>query len=442
MSRDWWMALQITRRLWFRASLYALVAVAIAAIGILIGPYIPDRLSELVGAQAVDAILSIIASSMLAVTTFSLSTLVSATTAAATSGTPRAISLLLRDRTAQSALSTFLGAFLFSLVGLIALKTGLYGGGGRLVLFAATLAVVALIVIMLLRWIDHLAGLGQVSETIERVATISERTLASLAEQPYLGGQPLGRVPADALPLFSLHTGYVAYLDMRGLSDVAEYLEADIYLQKRPGDFCSPAEPLLYLKSAAGFGEDDDSANETRTALRDAFTLGKGRNFDQDPQFGMTVLSEIASRALSPGINDPGTAVDVVSQATRLLTGFQRHVDASRIKNAPKDGEQEEPPVHPHVWLPPVPVNDLIEAAYLPISRDGAGMIEVTTALMRSLAGLAASPDTDMAAAARKMADTVMERGLATLAFGDDRERLQKLRLPGLEAMPGPAPLA
>lgn len=441
MSRSWWLALQVTRRLWFRASLYALVAVATAAVGILIGPYIPNRLSEMVGAQAVDAILSIIASSMLAVTTFSLSTLVSATTAAATSGTPRAISLLLRDRTAQSALSTFLGAFLFSLVGLIALKTGLYGGGGRLVLFAATLAVVALIVIMLLRWIDHLAGLGQVSETISRVAGISESALTSLAEKPYLGGRALGTVPADATPLFPLHTGYVDYLDMRGLSDIAEYLEADIYVNKRPGDFCSPAEPVLYLKCATGFGADEDSADKTKTALQGAFTLGSGRNFDQDPLFGMTVLSEIASRALSPGINDPGTAVDVVSQATRLLTGFQRRTEALRIKNAPKESEPQEPPAYPRVWLPPVPVSDLIEAAYLPISRDGAGMIEVTTALMRSLAGLAASSDRDMAAAARKMADTVMERGLATLSFEDDRDRLRQMRLPGLEARPRPVGL-
>ncbi|MGV8936093.1 MAG: DUF2254 domain-containing protein [Allorhizobium sp.] len=439
MSRAWWTILQVTRRLWFRASLYALVAVATAVVGILVGPYIPDRLYEVVGAQAVEAILSIIASSMLAVTTFSLSTLVSATTAAATSGTPRAISLLLRDRTAQSALSTFLGAFLFSLVGLIALKTGLYGGGGRLVLFAATLAVVALIVIMLLRWIDHLAGLGQVSETINRVASISESALATLAKQPHLGGQALDKVPADATPLFPQHTGYVDYLDMRGLSDIAEFLEAEIYVNKRPGDFCSPAEPVLYLKSPKGFGEDENSANKTRTALQGAFTLGSNRNFDQDPLFGMTVLSEIASRALSPGINDPGTAVDVVSQATRLLSSFQRCVEVCRTENAQKDGEPEAEPVYPRVWLRGVPAIDLVEVAYLPISRDGAGMIEVTTALMRSLAGLAASSDTEMAEAARKMADTVMERGLTTLAFEDDRERLRKMRLPGLEPMPRPA---
>ena len=146
-SRQMWFLKRMMRRLWFTASLYCLFGVATALGAIWLAPYLPEDLPRTFGAKSVDSILTIIASSMLAVTTFSLTTLVSATSAAANSATPRATSLLLEDRTAQRALSTFLGAFLFSLIGLIALNTDLYGERGRFLLFLATLSMVALIVV-------------------------------------------------------------------------------------------------------------------------------------------------------------------------------------------------------------------------------------------------------------------------------------------------------
>ncbi|MBW8285467.1 MAG: DUF2254 domain-containing protein [Rhizobium sp.] len=420
MNRTWWLAVQMMKRLWFRATLFAIMAVVTAVVGIAIGPYIPDRLSDLIGAKAVDAILTILASSMLAVTTFSLSTLVSATNAAANSGTPRAISLILQDRTAQTALSTFLGAFLFSLVGLIALNTGLYGGGGRLVLFAATLAVILLIVTMLLRWIDHLAGLGNVSETIRRAAEKATAGMVFNSAQPALGGEVLIRVPQGAVPLHHDQIGYLRHLDMGRLQRLAEELEAKIHVVQRPGEFCSPARPVLYVEAAAGFGDEPESA---RTALCRAFTIGDSRSYDQDPLFGLTVLSEIASRALSPGINDPGTAIDVVAQLTRLLseTAMPSH-------SVSTTGEDAAEPEYPRVFVRAIEPTAFVEGAFLAISRDGAGMIEVVSAVLTALDALTATSNPALSSAARIMAQTVYKRGMATLAFEDDRARLRDFR--------------
>ncbi len=99
-----WLFGKITRRLWFRSSLYCLGGITAALAAIVLGPYIPPALTTKLGADAVGSILTIIASSMLAVTTFSLSTLVSATASAAGSATPRATTLMLEDETAQRAL--------------------------------------------------------------------------------------------------------------------------------------------------------------------------------------------------------------------------------------------------------------------------------------------------------------------------------------------------
>jgi uncharacterized membrane protein len=153
--------------------------------------YIPEDLSARVGADAVDNILGIIASSMLAATTFSLNIMVTAYGSATSDVTPRATPHLVEDTTTQNVLATFIGSFLFILVGIIALSTGLYGKSGRVVMFAVTIGVVVLIVYTLLRWIDHLARLGRLSETTDRVEVAAIEALTERFRRPYLGGSPL-----------------------------------------------------------------------------------------------------------------------------------------------------------------------------------------------------------------------------------------------------------
>ncbi|MCY2449393.1 DUF2254 domain-containing protein, partial [Klebsiella pneumoniae] len=93
---------------------------------------------------------------------FSLSIMVTAYGSATTNVTPRATRLVVEDVTTQNVLATFIGSFLFSLVGIIALSMGAYGERGRVILFIVTLVVIALILITLLRWIQHLTSLGRV----------------------------------------------------------------------------------------------------------------------------------------------------------------------------------------------------------------------------------------------------------------------------------------
>ncbi len=105
MSRWQWILRQFTGKLWLRASLFCIAGVVTALVALWLKKFIPSDFSRQVGADAVDSILQIIASSMLAVTTFSLSTMVAAYTAATSNATPRSTKLLLEDRTAQNALS-------------------------------------------------------------------------------------------------------------------------------------------------------------------------------------------------------------------------------------------------------------------------------------------------------------------------------------------------
>lgn len=416
MTRWRWLMSQLLRKLWLRATCFALLGVFSAVVAIWAQNLIPWQVADWIGSDAVDSLLNIIASSMLAVTTFSLSVMNSAYSAATTNVTPRATRLLVEDRLAQNVLSTFIGSFLFSIVGIIVLRTGAYGPGGRAVLFLVTIAVVAVIVIMLLRWIEHLTRLGRVGETTQRVEQATHRALRDRLDDPWLGGVALTReratVPGDAMTVLAGQIGYLQHIDMFALSDCADKAGCDIHLLHNPGAFLYPDSVLAWARWPQG---DAQTRQDFRQGVRAAFTLGDTRLFDQDPRFGLAVLSEIGSRALSPATNDPGTAIDVIGRATRLLAEWG---------GADLRGAAAEPP-HPRVHVPPLTDADLFEDAFMLMARDGAGLIEVQLRLQKSLAALARLGPDSFRAAARDQAALALARAESGLTQPQDLARLR-----------------
>jgi hypothetical protein len=107
MARWHWLLLVFSRKLWLRVTLFGLAGVASAVAGIFLAPYVPDTWTFTIGAKAIDGILNVLASSMLAVTVFSVSTMVAAYGAATNNVTPRATRLLMEDNTSKNVLGTF-----------------------------------------------------------------------------------------------------------------------------------------------------------------------------------------------------------------------------------------------------------------------------------------------------------------------------------------------
>jgi len=408
VSRWRWILTQLNRRLWVHATLIGFLGVATAILAAFVERFIPWQLPTHIGADAVESILTIIASSMLAVTTFSLSVMTSAYGAATSNVTPRATRLLLEDRITQSVLSNFIGSFLFSIVGIVVLKTGAYGERGRVVLFVVTIVVIALVIISLLRWIDHLTRLGRVGETTQRVEDTTRQAIDLRLAQPFLGGRPLPSEPAGATPIPANTIGYVQYIDMNVLSDCCQHQDADLFVAAIPGTFVYPDTPLAWLDERTS----PTTADALREAVDKAFSVGNERNFDQDPRFGLAVMCEIGSRALSPATNDPGTAIDVIGRLTRLLSLWARNQ------------HQNVDVMYPRIHVPPLKTEDLFEDAFMLLARDGAGLIEVQLRLQKSLHALSRMGDADFRAAALRQARLAHERANDALPSAADRTRL------------------
>lgn len=416
-SRLQWFLVQLSRRLWVRASAFSVLGIITALIALLVKRYIPSDLPTKIGSDAVDGLLQIIATSMLSVTIFSLSTMVAAYASATGNTTPRATQLLIADSTAQNALATFLGSFLFSLVGIIVLKTGLYGDSGRVVLYAVTLAVIIVIVITLLRWTDHVLNLGRVGPTCDRVESAATAAIKRRRKTPFLSGTPREAgdegIPDGTITIHTDSFGYVEHIDMQALQDAAAESGIEIYLVALPGHFAGAAQPLVRVMSMP--------KNDCVEAIRKAFSIAPSRSFDQDPRFGVCVLSEIASRALSPAVNDPGTAIDVLSRGARMLSLWsENHPDAIEVETG-KDSIR-----FPNIHVPPVELEELFDDFFIPIARDGAGLVEVGIHLQKMLQTLASLGDGRYRKAAARQSSQAVARAEAVLTLEDDIIRVKQ----------------
>jgi uncharacterized membrane protein len=366
-----WKFYKLKKQVWFWVCAYAILGALTALLAILASRFIPiSENYEGFGSEAVATILSILASSMLAVTTFSLSIMVQAFSSAASSATPRSTSLMLSDSTSQIVLSTFLGAFVYSVVGIIGLQSEIYGAAGRLVLFWVTMVVLVAVLWQLVRWISHLSKFGRLGDTIDRVEAATIDAIKAMNDRPLYGGCPvperfnaplLGTVTSNAI-------GYIEFVDGAAIQALAEKHDIDVHLCDLPGGFVHDKSVLFKIYGSQSLSDD------LVERLAKTVTVMSARNFEQDPRFGIVALSEIASRALSAGINDNGTAIDVFGRLVRVLA----HYDPDATKE----------PLYDRLFVERLKVSDMMEDAFLTTIRDAAGMLEVHLRIQKTLLAL------------------------------------------------------
>jgi uncharacterized membrane protein len=157
-------------------------------------------------------------------------------------------------------------------------------------------------------------------------------------------------------------------------------------------------------------GNGKDIAKRVRSAL----TVDHTRAFDQDPRFALLVVSEVASHALSPALNDEGTAIDVIGRLSRLLLDYRPCPEAPRF---------------PDVVLPRLQPAELVHAAFGPIVRDGAGHAAVMLRLQETLLALIEEGDAGYAEAARALSRDGAALAARALALPGDAEAVQVMAL-------------
>ena len=365
---------RLMRKAWVRCMLFSLFAVLAVGLAMLLGPSIPQDVALKLGSDSIESLLNILATSMLTVAIFSASTMVSSFSAVASSATPRASQLLIEDTTIQDTLATFIGTFLYSVIALVGLNAQVYGDGGRLVLFGFTLVILLLVVIVLLRWINYLSVLGRMGETIRRVEAATLKAMMQRLKKPYLGGHPQPEGAAGPHAVFAPETGFVQHVSMDLLQACTEEGDDMLHLHVLPGAFVEPSVAMVSSHRPV------DEAR--RKAICNAVSIGPSRTFDHDPRFGLVVMGEIATRALSPGINDPGTALDVMATSVRVLVLWVEQLRKDGAHGKPTEVEFD------RVTAPGLREAGMLEDVFMPLARYGASAVEVGVTLQRALASI------------------------------------------------------
>jgi len=397
------------RKLWVRVLLMGLLSFAALGVAQLIEPLVPADMAQRVPGAAADRLLNLIANAMLAVTTFSLTVMVSVYRSSASQWTPRVHQLIMEDNVTQNTLAAFIGAYVYALVAIVLREIGIYVDDRALVLFWLTVLVLAFVVWSLIRWVLHLQTLGSLVDTTRQVEEITRAQFQERLSTPCLGARPWdGTVPDGATCLRADQSGYVRHIYPDALQDVADRHGVTLYLHRSVGSFVFLNAPLVWVT-----GQDCD-VDALADAVRPLIVLADVRTYDQDPRFGLLVMSEIGSKALSPGVNDPGTAIDVLNRSTRILSLYQ---DEANDTHAPRFNA---------LYAQPLDATDLITDAFAGIARDGAGDVTVQQRLQRCLGALMAHPDPELSAAAAAVAQDSLDRAMEAITWPSDRAQLRE----------------
>ena len=371
-----------------------------------------DQLVPDITQDSIEKLLSIISTSMLVIATFAVGSMVSAYASASNTATPRSFSLVIADDISQNALSTFIGAFIFSIVALIVLKNGYYDKAGRFALFLLTLTVFAIVIAMFIRWVDCIARLGRLGTTSDKVEKAAAAAIRRRRCAPTLRGIPVVTNQRGDLTIYANSIGYVQSVDVNTLQMCAEELKILITVTALPGTFSSPGRALAYVAADSGNLSDIDTSK-----IAQAFLIGNDRKFDDDPRFGLIVLSEIAGRALSPAVNDPGTAIKIIGAFVRLFAIWNEPVEESDVRRYECN----------RVAVPEISLQDMFDDAFTAIARNGAGAIEVTIRLQKAFESLATIGDAQMRDIALHHARLALARAEITLELPEDLELIREV---------------
>jgi uncharacterized membrane protein len=289
---------RISERLWVKPLVMCVLSIAGAFLAKMADDTGLHEIVPEIKAESIEMLLRILSASMLVIATFAVASMVSAYASASTTATPRTFALVIADDVSQNALSTFIGAFIFSIVALIALTNGYYGKSGRFALFVLTLSAFTAVILTFVRWVDRIARLGRLGTTIDSVEAATADALRRRRRTPHLRGVAAGPRPEGARSVFGDGIGYVQRVDVSALQSCAEASQLRITVAALPGTFAAPGRVLAWVSADSG-----DLAELDVGPIARAFVIAADRKFDEDPRFGLIVLSEIASRALFEGIH-------------------------------------------------------------------------------------------------------------------------------------------
>ena len=233
---------------------------------------------------------------------------------------PRALRTFLGDRSTHVAMATFVGTFVFALSVLLSIR----GSAGEIERFVPTLSVFAAFVLVLAStgvFIFYIHHIAHSTRAITVISRIGDELRVSIEHMyPNIAQEPddeclIVRPPGPCGEVRASRHGVLTRVAVERLFELAEQHDGLIEVVPKIGDFVVSDAPILRYWPAD---------REALARAAETLVFERERTPDQDPLFGIRQLVDIAQRALSPGINDPSTAVQVLDEIHEALRIISR----------------------------------------------------------------------------------------------------------------------
>ena len=383
-------------------------------------------------ADAATALMETIASSMITTASVVFSIMLVALSLASSQFGSRLISNYMRDSRTQIALGTFVATYIYCLLIIRAIRSSDAVDGSFIPELSVALGVGLAIanILMLIYFIHHISVSIQASEILAKIGHDLNKGIKHLfPEQPTFESDSAQKqqsaeaiksdqsLPAsfqdEAVSVAAVGDGYLQSVDTEALIELAKERDLIIKLERRPGDYIVDGMPLVSVAP----GTQIDKKLEAR--INFMFVTDVQRTPGQDILFVVNQLVEVAVRALSPGINDPFTAItaiDHLSSAFCLLVKCDipspcLFDDQGRLR----------------VFAPAVTFTLVLDAAFNPIRQFSQNSIPVTLRALESLAVVAEmATRAEDCATLRRHADMLIRGARKAAQEAEDRRTLEE----------------
>ena len=371
-----------------------------------------------ISAEGARGILSVVATSMLSVAALVFSITMVTLSLAANQYTSRILRTFTRDRGTQLVLGVFLGIFAYCLVVLRGIRVPTAQEPGFVPSLAVLLGIVFALagLAFLVYFIQHISSMIQASEITARIATdtlvVIRREVREQKDCRADTEDRAAEAEAHVEAVAAHGMGYLRRIERERLVALAAAHDVVVHVPVLVGAFVTPQDELFELSGRQG-SIDRSLFGDVRATVR----LGTSGDIYEDPRFGIRQLVDVAVKALSPGINDPTTAVTCIDYLAVVL------LEALPLRGGrvvyPRDAE-------PRVVMHTVGFVDLLDVAFDQLTPAARGEHAVLLRVLSTLSRLADSArEAEHRTSIRRQVERVLEASRDETKLAGDRLLIQ-----------------
>ena len=371
--------------------------------------------------QMAQVILGGIAASIMTVVSIVFAILLMTLTLASMQFSPRIIVGFTKDRVTQWTLGVFLGTFSYCIAALPAARS-LPSPFAPVATVLGAMVLAGACVALLLFFIHHISLAISVNHIVDRIASETETMVNEMMPWPRKLSRMAASDPIQSTisetGVSSNVSGYIRFIDTTRLVVLAKTHHVKLRVLRRVGQFVPAGIPLLAVSKR------DRLPPGGSAEIREAFDFGPSRTLQQDVEFGVLQIVDIALKAISPAVNDPTTAITCVDQLSRILIRF--------VSREVPDSILYDPPGVFRVSIPWIGFEQLLDSAFEQIRLYSKADIAVSLRLLRALG------DISITTTDQEIRRTLTERGRRIVAgcaenLGEEELRDMRTRLAVLE---------